>query len=376
MPRSRASEADKQLIADAVRHGDEVTARQLERWRAGGLLAPNVRRALGRGRGSRSEPPPGSVELVVWLAQNAGRGRRPADLALLAFAAGLAVPETTVRDAFTEAVNRLKLPGEDGVASGSEPEDFADAAVAAGLRFTVVPARMRRIDRDLSRMGVNWSVPKLAALDPGLSESRATESDWVFNAVQLMISGGSGIDMGTIGSLIRTLAPVGGVAPLAGQIEYGLPIGRGDGPSGLPDDSEVLQSLLTGGDWRDQARDLAITTPTAEMLDAYKLAAGLPGWAEETCAAVEREIGAGELGEAAKEWALSAALGGGLTRLLLTVALRDKTTGPVGTAMTALVLIFIRNKIRALRRLLPAENFEVLNNPLLAPAFLLDFLDR
>ena len=97
------------------------------------------------------------------------------------------------------------------------------------------------------------------------------------------------------------------------------------------------------------------------------------GWG--TCAAVEREIAAGKLGGAAKAWAVSSALGGGLTRLLLTMALRDKNAGPASTAITALVLIFVRNMIRDLRQLVPAGNFEVQNNPLIAPPFLLDFLN-
>jgi hypothetical protein len=69
MPRTPASEADRQLITHAARHGPVVTARQLERWRARGLLAPNIQRALGRGRGSASEPAAGAAELVVWLAK-------------------------------------------------------------------------------------------------------------------------------------------------------------------------------------------------------------------------------------------------------------------------------------------------------------------
>lgn len=189
-----------------------------------------------------------------------------------------------------------------------------------------------------------------------------------------MLSGGQGIDMGTIGALARTLAPVGGVAPLAGQIEYRWPISRGEEPSGLPDDETLLGGLLGGGDWRDQARDLAMTTPTAELRDAFTLAAWLPGWAVGTCAAVEQEIVSGQLGEATKEWIMSAF--GVLTRLLLAMALRDQDAGPSSTAVTALVLIFVRNMIRTLRQLVPAGNFDVLNNPLVAPSFLIDFLDR
>jgi len=219
---------------------------------------------------------------------------------------------------------------------------------------------------------VNWSFPALAALDPGRSDARLAGSDLVYSAVQLMLSGGAGITMGTIGALARALAPAAGVAPLAGQVEYGWPISHGQEPDGIPDD-EVLQALLGGGDLRDQARDLAMTVPTAELRDAFGLAAGLPEWADSTCAAVEREIADGRLGEAVKEWITSSF---GLTRLLLVAALRDRDAGPASTATTALVLILIRNKFRILRQLIPAGNFDVLNNPLVAPSFLTGFLDR
>lgn len=66
----------------------------------------------------------------------------------------------------------------------------------------------------------------------------------------------------------------------------------------------------------------------------------------------------------------------GLTRLLLVGAMRDQDAGPATTATTALVLILIRNKIRILRQVIPAGNFDVLNNPLVAPSFLTAFLDR
>jgi hypothetical protein len=375
MPRSPASEADRQLIEDAGRLGAVVTARQLERWRAAGLLGPNIRRPLGRGRGSRSEPPAGAAELAAWLAGIARPGRRPRDIALLAFAAGLAIPEDTVRTAFASAAAGTRLPAEDSLPPGAAPEDVADEAVASGRRFTMVPARIKRIDCGLARLGVDWSFPALAGLDPGRSDSRLAGSDLAHIAVQVVLTGGKGINMGTIGAIVRTLAPAGGIAPLAGQVEYRWPISRGEGPSGLPDDDEVLATLLGGGgDLRGQARDLAMATPAAELLDAFRLAAGLPGWADRTCAAVEREIAAGQLGDASREWVISAL--GGLPRLLLGGALRDRDAGPASTAQTALMLIFIRNKFRTLRQIVPAGSFDVMDNPMVAPSVLVDFLNR
>jgi len=309
---------------------------------------------------------------VAWLAGNARPGRRPGDLALLAFAAGLAVPEDTVRTSFADAVTGIRLPVEAGMPPGAAPEDVADAAVAAGTRFTMVPARIRRIDRALAQRGVDWSLPELARLDPGRSSSRPAGSDWVYVAVQLVLSGGEGIEMGTIGALARTMAPAGGVAPLAGQVEYRWPISPGEEPGGVPED-EGLLALPGGRDLRDQAQDLAMTVPAAELRDAFQLAADLPGWAGRACAAVEREIAAGQPGEAAKEWITGAF---GFTRLLMAVALREPNPGPAGTAITALGLILVRTLIRTVRQLMPAGSFDVLRNPLVAPSFLIDFLDR
>ena len=258
------------------------------------------------------------------------------------------------------------------MATEAAPEDVADAAVAAGMRFTMVPARIRRIDRALAQHGVNWSWPELAKLSPGRSSPRPVTSDWAYTSVQLMRSGGAGIDMATIGALARTMAPADGVAPIAGQIEYRWPISRGKEPEGTPEDEHLL-ALLGTGDLRDQARDLAMTVPSAELRDAFQMAAGLFGWADGICAGVEREIAYGQSGEAAREWITSAF---GVSRLLLAIALREPNAGPSATAITALVLIMIRSMIRTVSQLIPAGNFDVLNNPLVAPAFLVDFLSR
>lgn len=118
---------------------------------------------------------------------------------------------------------------------------------------------------------------------------------------------------------------------------------------------------------------LAALTSLAELQDAYSLAASLPGWALGMCAAVEAEIRLGELGPAAREWVIRSA---GLTRLVLSIALRDARPSPSDTAVTALGCVFVRNMIRGLRPLLPAANFEVLNSPLSVPPFLAAFLSR
>jgi hypothetical protein len=63
-------------LADRLaERGLRVSAAQLERWRHAGLLPANVRRALGRGRGSVSVPAAGAVEVAAVLAEHARPGR-------------------------------------------------------------------------------------------------------------------------------------------------------------------------------------------------------------------------------------------------------------------------------------------------------------
>jgi|SRR5450756_1954096 len=371
MPRSPASEADRQLIADAAGHGATVTARQLERWRESGLLAPNIRRYPGRGRGSTSAPPVGAAGAVAWLAANARPGRRPGDLALLMFAEGVAVPEDTVRAAFAAAVTSIRLPVEAAM-RGASPEDIAEAAVKAGQQIQMVPARIRRIDRALTQRGIDWSWPELARLDPGRSDSRPDSGYWLYTAVQVMLSGGAGLDMGTIGSLARMMAPVGGIAPIAGQIEYRWPISPREERDNAPDDEDIL-ALFGTVDLRDQARALAMVTPAADLRDAYQAVAAMTAWADGACTAVEREIAAGQPGEAVKEWATAAL---GPARLIMAVALQNQNAGPAGAAAAAMMLLLIRTTLRAVRQLMPGTNFDVLENAMVAPPCLTDFIGR
>jgi len=372
VPRTGASPADLELIAHAESRGFTLTGRRIERWRAQGLLPANVRRALGRGRGSTSEPAPGARDLVLWLAEHARSGRRPGDLALLAllaFGAGLAVPENAARAAFVEAADRLEINAERYGAPGTAPEDIADAAVAAGLHATVVPARVRRIDAALVKLGVNWSAPELIALDPGSGTDAATVNEWMYASVHMLLTGVAGIDMATIGRLARSTGPVGGAAPLAGQVEYRWPGNHEQADPHLTDNGGL--DFLPEGDLRVYLRDLAATTAMKELLEAWRAAAQAGTWANDLCDAVEREIAAREPGEAMKEWFLGAF---GPPRLMIITALRHAKPRPIDLATNALGLILIRGIIRNLRQLLPEGRFDLLANPAVAPPFLRPFM--
>jgi hypothetical protein len=166
------------------------------------------------------------------------------------------------------------------------------------------------------------------------------------------------------------MAPAGGVAPIAGQIEYPWAISPREERDNAPDDEDLL-ALLGTGDLRDQARALAMTTPVTELRDAYQAAAAMTAWADSACTAVEQELADGQPGDAVTQWVTTAF---GPPRLMMTVALRDRDAGPAGTALIAMMLIMIRNMLRALRQLIPSGNFDLLRNPMVAPSFLADFL--
>lgn len=363
------SQADQELIDYAAGRERTVTGRQIERWRSRGLLPPNVQRALGRGRGSTSQLAPGARELVVWLTEHARPGQRPADLALLAFGAGLLVPEATVRTAFKDAVGRIELSVERVMPAGSLPEDIADAAVRAAPRATMVPARIRRIDSALAKLGTNWSAPELTALDPGCSSEPATINDWTHAAVQMVLGGGGAIDLATIGMLARAMGPAGSASPVAAQMEYRWPGNEEEAEDLLTEDGAM--SFLPPGDLRDHLRELAAGTPVEELRDAWRLTVHAPDWAANLCDAVEREIADRQAGEAMNEWVLGAL---GPPRLALITALGSPRAGPAGTATSALSLLYTRNIIRLLRRIMPNGQFDLLANPVLTPPFLVPFM--
>lgn len=369
MPRSSGSAADHALVAHAARHGHRISVRQVERWREQGLIPKSERRWLGRGRGSTSTPAEGSPELVLWLAEHARPGNRPNNLALRAFGAGLAVPGQTVRGAFAAAIDRATLSIEGAEAGEATPDAVADRAVEATLSATLVPARIRRIDRALSTLGINWAAQELANLDPGFgaASQQITSADVTNAAIQMILGGRQGADLATMGSLARALAPSGAASPFAGNLEYYWPDYSSHEDVLVTPDGEL--AILPIGDMRDYFKSLARSAQLSELSAAWKMSTQLPIWAGNLCDAVEAEIRNGTPGQAVREWMFSTL---GPSRALLITGLRGKKSQPADLASTALVLIFIKKMILELRKAMPNGHFELLSSELV-PQFLADF---
>jgi hypothetical protein len=360
VPRA-TSPVDQYLAEQASKDGYPTSPRQIERWRHGGILPLNERRFSGHG--STSIAAAGAAELVSWLSRNAGRGRRPSDLALLAFAEGLAVPESTVRSAFAAAARRVGILIEDRMPDSSSPEDVANAAVGAGLSGTILPDRVRQIDQSLSALDVDWAPPGVGELDPGPRSEPLTPGDWTYNTVLALLSGGGELTVEQMGQMARSVLPRTAAAPFATDMEASWP--------GNDAEREVLLneaggfSFLPAGDVRQHFEGLAQSLPLTDLYQGWQSAVQLAHWSQRLCADVEAEIASNSLGPSALEWMVGAAIGP--ARTLMTIGLRDAVASPSDLAFSAFLLVFMRDLMRDVRTLVPDGAFEYLDLPGVLP---------
>jgi hypothetical protein len=182
MPTGSASEADRELIDRLRTRGVEVSAAQLERWRAAGALPRNERRGLGRGAGSVSVAPPESAAIAEGLARVARPGRSLHETVLRIFAAdprfdlkiflvtpALPVPERAVRAALTwfvrNRVDSVHRRIERAVAAASSDDEAEDVASELAERHYRRAFRSDRRDfkREALTEGLRLTAPEAGA---------------------------------------------------------------------------------------------------------------------------------------------------------------------------------------------------------------------
>lgn len=381
MSSSEPSAADQQLIDHAQRHGYTVTAKQLAIWRRAGLMPANIPGGgLGRGKGSTSRPAPESFDLALGLARHAGPGKRPTDLALLLFAEGLPVPETTVRAAFRAAVDTVTLHGEDDDADedlDDRLDNVAGHLAESGQAMTLVPARARRIDEQIARLardaGETWPPPELASWDANPEPSPSTPQDATLTAASAVLSGS--LSMQEIGDMLRAMNPGAAANPIASLVETTQ--------NDVPDIADKVigsdGSLALGpvGDARDLLRDLTDRAPLEDLAAAWQTVQRVREWALDLCVRVESELGAGQRGEAVAEWQSSRYLGAGLAVLS---ALRDRRWPPSQRALDTLLVLYQLHEFRLLDRILPDCQWHLLKSEGVMPppvrGLLRDLIDK
>ncbi|WP_369244472.1 hypothetical protein [Streptomyces sp. R41] len=359
------SVADQQLIEHAARHGFTITVKQLAVWRRAGLLPGNIPGGgLGRGWGSTSTPTPEGFDLVVALARLAGRGKRPADLALLLFAEGVPVPEATVRAAFRAAVDAVALPGEDEPSSDDLELDerlnqLSNALADSGQTVTLVPARARRIDERIARI-LGELPAEIVDLDQNAEPSQFTPQDATLTAVSATLGGS--VPVQDIGALLRAMSPGMPVHPFASLVETT----QDDVPEAadrvLAEDGSL--AFLPDGDARDLLRALADTASLEDLATGWRTAQQVREWALDLCERVEGELDAGQLGEAVTQWVHGRQL---LSGLSVIETLRDRRWSPSKGAFSALMLLFQCQMFVMLDSLVPGCQWHVLQIPAVVP---------
>ncbi|WP_371605122.1 hypothetical protein OG345_42500 [Streptomyces sp. NBC_01220] len=363
--------ADQRLIDHAREHGFVVTGKQLSGWRRHGLLPANAHGGgLGRGRGSTSQPVAASFDLVIGLARLSGRGKRPADLALLLFGEGLPVPEPTARAAFQAAVDRVCLPG--GGDPGGDAEAHLDAVDSyidhGGQAVVMLPARARRVDEQIvaffESAGVPWPPAELAQWDENLGAEGMTPQGASLLAADALLTGST--PLSSLGALLRGMSPGLEVNPIASLVETTVR----DVPHSPvlgPDDS---LGMLTG-DVRSVLRELAATAATEDLGAAWRTARAVRAWALDLCARAEKELAARAPGEATMEWWISRQLPAGLSLL---DELRTRNERATATALSALGLLLQREQFAEIDRVQPGCQWDLAQTPGFLPPPARDFL--
>ncbi|MFE1907414.1 hypothetical protein ACFW96_27630 [Streptomyces gardneri] len=354
------SRADQQLIDHAREHGFAVTGKQLSGWRRHGLLPANAHGGgLGRGQGSTSQPVAASFALVLGLARLSGRGKRPADVALLMFGEGLPVPEPTVRAAFQAAVDTVCLPG--GAEQGLDVDEHLDAVDSyigrGGQAVVMVPARARRVDEQIvaffESASVPWPPAELAQLDENLGAERMTPQGAALFAADALLTGSAPLP--SIGALLRGVAPGLEVNPIASLVETTVR----DVPHSPvlgPDESLAMLS----GDVRGILHELAATASQEDLGAAWHVARDVRAWALDLCARAEAELAARAPGDATMEWWISRQLPAGLSLL---DELRTRHERAATTALSALGLLLQREQFAELDRVQPGCQWDLFQTP-------------
>ncbi|TYC73880.1 hypothetical protein [Streptomyces sp. CB01881] len=347
MARTSPSPADARLIEYARSQGVEVTARQLERWRGkpDPLLPRNERSWPGRPVGGSSSTADGEIgELVAWLGKHQKQGRSRDHLILGAFAAGLRVPESSVRSAFGRHVIEMAADLRKNLGPllpGADPDDWVgDGASRIALeqqhRGAGVNRRIRKIDkslRELPALAEFW--PTIGALDGSAGAEPLDNAGLAFHSVLGILLGADGIMPETIARVVRSRSGVSDLNPGA----YLLETDNGDPLQALRDAPAHQVPGLPESSMLHHLHSLVLDTPLERLRAAWQAAGTLATWAEDLCAAVETEIAYGLPGPASEKWIYGMLFS--LSRDLIRVGLAEPNPTPSQQCSSALSLLFV-----------------------------------
>jgi hypothetical protein len=248
--------------------------------------------------------------------------------------------------------------------SDTETERIADLIAAEGPTGTIVPARIRQIDKRLRDAGWSQLPDDLVRLDKGSSSQEPmTSADFAVAAVTMVRSGRRAMHDQGIGDTARALRPADSASPLVSMVEH-----AGENPGGSVLD---FDGVVPDGDLREHARQLVATTSVSVLRLAWQTVQELRRWAETLCTQVESELDSGVPGGGRRAWVLATTL---VAREQLVTALRPGRT-PTDDAQRTVGLLMVREMLLRLRQQLPNGAWHLLANPDVVPSSFLKLLD-
>jgi hypothetical protein len=151
VPRGPAGGAAERVAAECRVRGVAVTARQIERWWSEGFGHRPRQRSLGRGHGTTSELPTGTVELVMFLRRKIRRGLPLERAGIAAFEAGFDLPERGLRRSLLALLSTWDPHAFFGIESPHTGDALDVAERMAERMVDADPAGNRRMVRNLQR---------------------------------------------------------------------------------------------------------------------------------------------------------------------------------------------------------------------------------
>jgi hypothetical protein len=142
----QAEEPRGDLVSGAAAEGFRVTRTQLRQWQQAGLLPQPRQRGLGRGKGSETLYPAGSIEQLLVICRALKNKRRRVEAAWALWWRGVSIPEKLVRELCIWEIERLEVR----ISDVDFDADYEDGDAFNPVEIIDTWARHARLPKPLS----------------------------------------------------------------------------------------------------------------------------------------------------------------------------------------------------------------------------------
>ena len=156
----QAEESRGDLVRAAAAEGFHVTPTQLRQWQQAGYLPQPRQRGLGRGKGSETVYPDGSIEQLLVICRALKKKRRRGEATWALWWRGSPIPEKLVRELCTWEIERL----EQRISDVDFDAEYEDGDATNPVEIIDTWARNARLPKPLSSIRKLLGVERFATL--------------------------------------------------------------------------------------------------------------------------------------------------------------------------------------------------------------------